>query len=172
MSHQPPIESPTEMPTWQRRFRAPVVLWTQSAALAPERALAVANPTGVHQLYAWDVPTGTLRQLTNRPEGMLFGWISPDGRYVYYLDDALGNEIGHYVRVPFEGTSESAPERAPEDVTPGLPLYASPGMALSRSGNLLAFVAPNADGFHVYALDLAPDGRPSAPRKLHTSQKL
>ena len=168
MSHQPPIETSTEMPAWQRRFRAPVVLWTQSAALAPERGMAVANPTGVHQLYAWDIATGNLRQLTNRLEGMLFGWISPDGRYVYYLDDALGNEIGHYVRVPFDGNIESAPE----DVTPSLPLYASPGMALCRSGNLLAFIAPDAEGFHVYALDLAPDGKAGAPRKLHTSRKL
>src|SRR5215469_4400386 len=168
MSHQPPIETSTEMPAWQRRFRAPVVLWAHSAALTPERGMAVANPTGVHQLYAWDVATGNLRQLTNRPEGMLFGWISPDGRYVYYLDDALGNEIGHYVRVPFDGNVESAPE----DVTPGLPLYASSGMAFSNSGNLLAFIAPDADGFHVYALDLAPDGGPGAPRKLYTSRKL
>ena len=168
MSHQPPIETSTEMPAWQRRFRAPVVLWTQSAALTPEHGIAVANPTGVHQLYAWDVASGNLRQLTNRAEGMLFGWISPDGRYVYYLDDALGNEIGHYVRVSFDGTIESAPE----DVTPSLPLYASPGMALSRSGNLLAFIAPDADGFHVYALDLESDSRPGAPRKLHTSRKL
>jgi dienelactone hydrolase len=156
------------MPAWQRRFRAPVVLWTQSAALTPERGVAVANPTGVHQLYAWELATGNLRQLTNRPEGVLFGWVSPDGHYVYYLDDALGNEIGHYVRVPFDGNSESAPE----DVTPGLPLYASSGMAFSRSGNLLAFIAPDAEGFHVYALDLAPDGKPGAPRKLRTSQKL
>jgi dipeptidyl aminopeptidase/acylaminoacyl peptidase len=168
MSHQPPNESATEMPAWQRRFRAPVVLWTQSAALTPERGLAVANPTGVHQLYAWEVATGNLRQLTNRPEGMLFGLISPDGRYVYYLDDTLGNEIGHYVRVPFDGNTESAPE----DVTPSLLLYASADVALSRSSNLLAFVAPDAEGFHVYALDLAPDGEPSAPRKLHTSRKL
>src|SRR5262249_47317804 len=168
MSHQPPIETSTELPAWQRRFRAPVVLWTHAAPLRPERGVAVANLTGVHQLYAWDVATGNLRQLTDRPEGMLFGWISPDGRYVYYLDDALGNEIGHYVRVPFDGTRESAPE----DVTPSLPLYASPGMVLSRSGYLLAFIAPDADGFHVYTVDLAPDGGPSAPRKLHTSQKL
>jgi dipeptidyl aminopeptidase/acylaminoacyl peptidase len=168
MSHQLPIESSTEMPAWQRRFRAPVVLWAQSAALAPGRGLAVANPTGVHQLYAWDVATGDLRQLTNRPEGMLAGWISPDGRYVYYLDDALGNEIGHYVRVPFDGNIESVPE----DVTPSLPLYASSGMAFGRSVNLLAFIAPDVEGFHVYALDLAPDGSFGTPRKLHTSRKL
>jgi dipeptidyl aminopeptidase/acylaminoacyl peptidase len=168
MPHQPPTESSTDVPAWQRRFRAPIVLWTQSAALSPVRGVAVANPTGVHQLYAWEVATGNLRQLTNRPEGMLFGWISPDGRYVYYLDDALGNEIGHYVRVPFDSNSESAPE----DVTPSLPLYASSGMAFSRSGDLLAFIAPDAEGFHVYALDLGPDGKPGAPRKLHTSRKL
>lgn len=168
MSHQPPTETSTEMSAWQRRFRAPVVLWTQSAALTPDHGVAVTNPSGVFQLYAWDVAAGNLRQLTNRPEGMLFGWISPDGRYVYYLDDARGDEIGHFVRVPFDGTSESVPE----DVTPSLPLYASSGMELSRSANLLAFIAPDDEGFHVYALDLAPDGKPGAPRKLYTSQQL
>jgi Tol biopolymer transport system component len=63
----------------------------------------VSTQSSVCQLYAWDVPTGELRQLTDRPEGVLFGGLSPDGCYVYYLEDRQGNEIGHFVRVPFEG---------------------------------------------------------------------
>jgi dipeptidyl aminopeptidase/acylaminoacyl peptidase len=54
------------------------------------------NTGDSYQLYAWDVPTGQLTQLTNRAEGVPLGVLSPDGRYVYYLDDRQGNEIGHF----------------------------------------------------------------------------
>lgn len=102
--------------SWKQRFRAPVVLWTQLAKAAPDRGLAVSNKSGKYQLYAWEVSTGELRQLTDRPTGISFGWLAPDGRYVYYLDDKQGNEIGHYIRMPFEGGE-------PQDLTPDLPLY-------------------------------------------------
>lgn len=102
--------------SWKQRFRAPVVLWTQLAKAAPDRGLAVSNKSGKYQLYAWEVSTGELRQLTDHPTGILFGWLAPDGRYVYYLDDKQGNEIGHYIRMPFEGGE-------PQDLTPDLPLY-------------------------------------------------
>ena len=77
---------------WKQRFRAPVVLWTTIARNAPTAGLAVSNRSGTYQLYACDVPTGELTPLTDRPEGILFGILSPDGRYVYYLDDRQGNE--------------------------------------------------------------------------------
>ena len=78
----------------------------------------MSNQTGKNQLYAWDVLNGHLRQLTDRPTGILSGYLSPDGCAVYYLNDTGGNEIGHYVRVPFEGGS-------PEDITPDLSPYSS-----------------------------------------------
>src|SRR5690349_9190483 len=99
---------------WKERFRAPVILWTQLAKAAPTYGLAASNRSGVYQLYAWDVPTGALTQLTQRSTGKPMGVLSPDGRYVYYLDDEQGNEIGHYVRIPFAGG-------APQDITPDLP---------------------------------------------------
>jgi hypothetical protein len=71
---------------WKQRFRVPVVLSTTIARNAPTAGLAVSNRSGACQLYAWDVPTGDLTQLTDRPEGILFGILSPDGRYVYYGD--------------------------------------------------------------------------------------
>src|SRR4026207_815426 len=88
---------------WKQRFRAPVVIWTQIAPANRARGMAVTNRSGKHQLYAWDVPTGGLRQLTDQPVGIRFGELSGDGRFVYYLDDVDGNEIGHFVRIPFEG---------------------------------------------------------------------
>ena len=72
---------------WKERFRALRILWTQLARANPTRGLTVSNRTGVYQLFAWDVPTGELKQLTSRPEGVPFGVISPDGRYIYYFDD-------------------------------------------------------------------------------------
>jgi dipeptidyl aminopeptidase/acylaminoacyl peptidase len=148
---------------WKQRFRAAIILWTQLAKAAPTRGLAVSNKSGVSQLYAWDVPTGELTQLTDQPEGKLFGLISPDGRYVYYLDDQQGNEIGHYVRVPFEGGE-------PEDITPDMPPYASFGLAVSHMGNFMGFTLADPDGFHLYCMDLRRESTPSTPRLIYQSR--
>ena len=51
---------------WIRRFRVPIVLWTDLAKIAPTRGLAASNISGVYQLHAWDVPSGQLRQLTDQ----------------------------------------------------------------------------------------------------------
>ena len=56
---------------WKERYRARVVAWTQPAASNRSRALAASNRTGVTQLYAWDVETNELRQLTKKPEGLV-----------------------------------------------------------------------------------------------------
>src|SRR5690349_21414415 len=96
-----------ETADWKQRYKEPVIAWTQIAAQAPARGLAASNRSGVYQLYAWDVPTGELTQLTDMATGKSSGRLSPDGQYVYYLLDAQGNEIGHFVRVPFAG---GAPE--------------------------------------------------------------
>lgn len=135
--------------TWERRFRLPLVAWTAIAPLAPRRGLLASNRSGMVQLYAWDVATDDLRPLTDRPEGEAMGTLSADGRFVFYLDDRLGNEIGHFVRIPYEGG-------APEDLTPDLPPYASFALTTSRSGGTLSFVAADPGGFHLYVLP--PDG--------------
>jgi dipeptidyl aminopeptidase/acylaminoacyl peptidase len=134
---------------WKRRYRIPAT-YTQLAKAAPERGLAVNNATGVFQLYAWDVPTGALRQLTHRPTGIVNGQISPDGRWIYYLEDQAGNEIGHFVRVPFEGG-------IPEDVTPDLPLYSSFGLRTSRDSSVLGITVATDGGFQMYAIEAGPD---------------
>src|SRR3954447_8878075 len=50
---------------WKARYRLPIIYWTQVAAAAPDRGLALSNRNGVSQLYAWHVPTGELRQITH-----------------------------------------------------------------------------------------------------------
>ena len=99
---------------WTERFRVPLIRGVDVAANAPTRGLVAINVSGTFQLHAWDVRSGRLRALTNRAAGTIAGAISPDGRFVYYHDDAGGNELGHFVRIPFEGGS-------PTSITPGVP---------------------------------------------------
>lgn len=147
---------------WKQRYRAPMIPWTQLAKAAPTRGLAVSNRSGVYQLYAWDVPTGVLQQLTDRPEGTLSGGISPDGRSVYYLEDQQGNELGHFVRVPFEGGT-------PQDLTPHLAPYATRGGTVSQASNLMALTLANAEGHHLCCLEFGPEGTVGTPRRLYQS---
>ena len=146
---------------WQQRFRAPSILYSRLAKAAPSRGLVVTNRSGQYQLYAWDVPTSDLRQVTYDPTGKQFGYIQPDGRFLYYLVDKQGNELGHYVRVPFEGGEE-------QDITPRLPLYSSFDIAVSKAGNLIGLsVAEGEDrGMDLYALEPVEDGMMGEPRKL------
>ena len=92
------VEAQADAP-WKQRFRAPTIWWTQQARLAPQRGLVASNASGVGQLYSWDVPTGKLTQITSRPEGKGWGRLSPDGAYVFYLDDELGNECLKIIRI-------------------------------------------------------------------------
>lgn len=131
---------------WKQRYRAPVVMWSAIASKNPERGLVCTNKDGIYQLYAWHVATGDLQQLTHDPIGVVSGVIAADGESVYYLDDAQGNEIGHYVRVAFTGGET-------EDITPNMPAYASFHITESHAGNVLGFHAANQDGFQVYVLD-------------------
>lgn len=130
---------------WKQRYRAPAVILSRLAANNPQRGIATSNASGIYQVYAWDVATGALRQATQQPTGIYFGYISADGRYIYYMKDDHGNEIGHYVRVPFEGGE-------PEDLTPDVPLYASYSLTESRDGRVLALIASRPEGSEVYTL--------------------
>ena len=137
---------------WRKRFRATDIRWTFLAAQNPQRGLACTNKDGIYQLYAWDVPTGELRQVTDQPAGVIWGIISSDGNSIYFLKDEGGNEIGHYVRVPFRGGAE-------EDISPDLPPYSAFVPTQNRQGNLIGFMANGPDGFKVYVkeADNAPD---------------
>ncbi len=95
---------------WKRRYRLPVTYGVGIADRNPACGVAISTASGVEQLYAWDVPSGSLTQLTFCPAGMgttgdgiANAIISPNGRWIYYLDDRHGDETGHYLRVPFAG---------------------------------------------------------------------
>lgn len=146
---------------WKQRFYAPKILDMRLAAAA-DCGLVVSNHTGSAQLYAWQVATGDLQQLTQHPTGVYNGVIAPDGRSIYYLDDHEGNEIGHYVRVPVHGGP-------PEDLTPALPHYSSTHLAVCRSGRLIAFDLTTPDGMFLYCIQYADDGILTEPMQLTVS---
>jgi hypothetical protein len=144
---------------WKQRFRAPAILWTQLAAANKTRGIGALTQSGTAQIYAWDVPTGSLRQVTQHEGGLIAAYLDA-AEYIYYHQDTQGNEMGHFVRVPFEGGT-------PEDITPDLPAYAFFGVQGSRANNLLAIIAFNQEGFMLYCIDIRADGTLSAVRKAH-----
>jgi hypothetical protein len=150
---------------WKQRFRAPVIARTRIARLAPMRGLVMSNRSGIYELYTWDVPTGELRQLTDRFEGLLYGVISPNGRHVYCFADTKGNEIGHYIRLPFEGGEA-------DNITPDISPYPTFGLGLSGEGNLLAFTTAVANEYQVYAVDIGPSDALAPPRLIYRSKNL
>src|SRR5262249_32292472 len=99
---------------WKQRYRAPQVLTSAIAWAAPTRGIAASNLSGLYQLYRGDTQLGGLPQRPDRPEGLARGALPPDGRFVYSFDDRLGEEVGHFVRLPYDATSETPPQ----DITP------------------------------------------------------
>lgn len=155
----------TEHAPWKARFRASRIAWLMTAKNNPNRAVLCSNYSGKLQLYGWHAVDGAQTQLTFRDNGQLTGSISANGSYVYYLDDAAGNELGHFFRVPFWGGD-------PEDVTPDLPLYASWGWRENKMGDRAGFMAANDDGFTLYVVDQDENGRLSTPRSVWHSTAL
>jgi dipeptidyl aminopeptidase/acylaminoacyl peptidase len=133
------------MTDWQARFRARIVQWTVPASANRSRALASSNRSGVTQLYSWDVGTDRLIRLTDRPTGTTAGTISADGRWVHYVDDQAGDELGHWLRIPIDGGD-------PTDLTPDFPRYASWDLQTTTDGRLLAFTAIVDDLHTVYVM--------------------
>ncbi len=150
----------SENAPWKQRFRAPSIAWSAVARRNPARGVVCTNKDGIYQLYTWDVNTGDLTQLTSHTTGIVQGLISADGQFVYYHHDAQGNEIGHYVRVPFEGGE-------PEDITPDMPLYASFNISQSRNGEVLGFLAAGKDGFRIYVIRNG-----NAPQQIYHNPRL
>lgn len=132
---------------WKQRFRAPVIAWSHVATQNAERGVVCSNKDGIYQLYAWDVQTGDLKQLTHHSAGVVSGVISADGESIYYLDDKEGNEVGHFVRVPFIGGTA-------EDLTPDMPDYASWYITESHSGNVIGMTTAAREwGFRIYVMN-------------------
>jgi dipeptidyl aminopeptidase/acylaminoacyl peptidase len=136
---------------WKERFRARSVNWTRPSPLDRRRAVAMSDRSGKPELYAWVVGSPELRQLTDRPDGTFLGKISGDGRYVLWVEDRAGDELGHWVRMPFEGGPV-------EDLTPDLPAYASFSLHARPGGSEVLFTAASEQGHQTWLI--APDAAP------------
>ena len=145
---------------WRKRFRAADIIWAVTAQRNPDRGLVCTNKDGIYQLYAWDVATSELMQVTRQPAGVVSGMIASDGSYIYFLKDDGGNEIGHFVRVPFSGAEA-------EDLSPELPLYSSFVISQNRQGNITGFRAAGEDGFKFYLKEES-----GAPTLIHQSERI
>ena len=58
----------TDMPVWERRFRAPKMTLPHWSRAAPDRAVFASNVSGVWQVHAWDVATALGRTWRPDPE--------------------------------------------------------------------------------------------------------
>jgi dienelactone hydrolase len=155
-----PTLPPDQLPTWERRFRAGRVGMPDWAEDAPERCAVVATTAGVLEMHSWERGSGALSQLTARREGTAHGAIDPSGEWIWWFDDAAGNEHGVWRRQPFG----APPGDRVEAVSTLDPAY-SAGLALGRGG--LAIIGQNDDGYGTRLHVIAP-GRPERLLYEHT----
>jgi dienelactone hydrolase len=149
----PPFDLSPEAP-WRRRARAPLLAYAYAAPAAPTRGIVGGNlASDSYQIYAWDLPSGTLRTLSAEPHGLRYAWLTPDAERLIYLRDSKGSEIGHLVAVPYAGGD-------PLDLTPDLPPYTLRGLDISRDGRTLAFDAVGEGVYRHYLVSLAEGGPP------------
>ncbi|MFG3284143.1 S9 family peptidase [Streptomyces sp. NPDC048111] len=135
----------SEMPEWEKRFRAPRVGLPDWAEDAPDRSLFVSNATGTYELYAWDRATGAQRRATDRPNGTTDGVLTPDGEWIWWFDDTDGDEFGVWRRQPFAGGDDEA-------AVPGLDPSYPAGLALGRDGTAVVGRSTDEDGSTVHVV--------------------
>ena len=105
-------------PDWKQRFRAAKTTFPVWARDDADRLIYLSNAGGKYEVHTWDRSTGVHRRLTDRSEGTGYrvpSRLEPSGKRVWWFDDAKGNELGRWVREPFEGGAREAiaPELAP-----------------------------------------------------------
>lgn len=140
--------SAKRVPAWERRFRAPVVLFPRWARDAPDRLVYASNAEGSYQLYGWDRVARQRKRLTSNPIGVQHGRLANDGGSLLWFEDKSGDETGRVLVTPFSG-GESRP--LSEDLPVGWPaglelgdLFAA--VAVSQVGRYLVYTVPPAGG--------------------------
>jgi dipeptidyl aminopeptidase/acylaminoacyl peptidase len=136
----------SDMPVWERRFRAPKMTLPRWSRRAPDRTVYESTESGVWQVHVRDVATGLRRQVTDHPIGVIEGYASLDGTSVVWFQDETGDEAGRWLAQPFDG-GESRP------FVEGVPLGWSGG--LSQAPGVVTAAISDDDGFAIY---VAVDG--------------
>ncbi len=150
---------------WRQRFRCNTLSSVYVAPENPSRGIVHGNLDGPQRrFYAWDIPTGGLRTLTQPDETPSYAWLGPAGDFLYFLQDKKGSELGHIARIPYAGGP-------PVDLTPQLPIYTLRGFDISRDGTCLAFDAVYENRYWFYCLELNADGSFSSPRLVYSDQQ-
>ena len=135
----------TDMPTWERRFRAPILAFPSWAADAPDRLVMASTESGSYQLHTWDRATGERRQVTEDPVGVLEGRPTRDGTGVIWFHDETGAESGSYVIAAFDERTGAEP------LIEGLPIGWPEGLAIGRTRSI-AGVSTD-EGFSVWTAE-------------------
>ncbi len=133
------------VPTWERRFRAPILSFPSWAHDAPDRMVLASTEGGSYQLHAWDRATGRRRQVTRDPVGVLEGRPTRDGSGVVWFRDETGAETGSYVIAPFDQDLPAEP------LIDGLPKGWSEGLAIGRDRSIAAVSTD--EGFSVWSAE-------------------
>src|SRR5258705_7864409 len=154
--------------TWRRRFRATTVMFPTWSRERPERLLYLSNAGGKFEVYAWDQRTGERRQVTDRAEGTGYrvsSRLDPRGDWIWWFDDEKGNELGRWVREPWEGGPREtiAPQLAP--AYSGRIAIHSGGPAIGRGFAVIARSRSD-EGTSVYVV--ADD---QAPRSIYAHEQ-
>ena len=142
---------------WRDRFRAGLVHLASRAVAHPAHGVVISDRDGNDEAYAWDVPSGSLRQVSDSGTAVLDAAITPDGTSIVYHRDTTGSEFGHLHRVPFEG-GEAV------DLTPDLPDYVA--YEIRATADVVTAIAAFEDGQKLLAVrdgdcDIWPqDGTP------------
>lgn len=148
---------------WKQPFLWTSVYWNEVARQNTDKLLVVHNASGSHQLHSFDVKTGHAVQLTDEKGGKAFGSIASKGDWIFYLDDEHGNEIGHFVRVPFGGGMK-------EDISPNLPPYSSFFVRTNADSSLYVWTAAMNESHSVFCIDIYAEDKMSDPKCVYHSQ--
>jgi dipeptidyl aminopeptidase/acylaminoacyl peptidase len=139
----------TDMPVWERRFRAPTITLPHWSRHAPDRTVFESNESGIWQVHAWDLATGERRQVSTHPVGVTAGFASLDGSEVLFWQEDTGDETGRWLAQAWEGGGD-------EPFLEGVPVGWSEGMA--QAPGVVAVAISDRDGFGLY---VSRDGAPA-----------
>jgi dipeptidyl aminopeptidase/acylaminoacyl peptidase len=134
---------------WERRFRAPNLSMPDWSPHAPDRIVHESTQSGIWQAHAWDRETGTKRQVSDHPVGVVTASVSLNGAEVLYWQDESGSEAGRWYAQPFHGGDARV-------FLTDLPEGWNEGLA--QAPGVVAAGISGSDGFAIY---VAADGEPA-----------